>query len=118
MTSILDSVKRMLSGIEADYHDFDDELIMFINSALSDIRLLGVGPETGFSITSADETWSDLLGDDIKLLQNVPELVTLKAKLVFDPPANSFTVSALEERIKKLEWLIAVIHDEVRLRKL
>lgn len=114
MDSILNSVKAMLSGIEANYTDFDTELIMFINSALSDIRLLGVGPNTGFKITSATEKWSDLLGDDEDLMQNVPEIVYLKTKLVFDPPSNSFTIAMIEDKIKKLEWLLTVIHDETR----
>lgn len=114
MSSILTSIKQMLGGIEPSNTDFDTELIFHINSALSDLRLIGVGPKTGFSITGTSETWSDFIGDSIALQKNVPTLVMLKVKLIFDPPSNSFTISAITDQINKLEWFCTINDDELR----
>ena len=55
--SILSTIKRLLGGnIEGNY--FDDELIIDINSVLSILTQLGVGPKDGFVITKdGEEDW-------------------------------------------------------------
>lgn len=105
VSSILDSVKKM-QGISSDDTNFDDELIMHINGALMIMTQLGVGPASGFSITSKDQTWEQLLQGrkDLDLVFNA---VYLRVRLIFDPPANSFLVTAIERQIKEYDWRIS-----------
>lgn len=105
MVSILDSIKQML-GISNDDTNFNDELIMFINGALMVMTQLGVGPSQGFSITSAKNTWAELLGNR-KDLDVVRSDIYLRVRLIFDPPTNSFLVAAIEKQIVEYDWRIA-----------
>ena len=66
MNSILTAIKKRL-GIDGEYDHFDDDLIMDINSVLSILCQLGVGPSSGFSIEGACEEWSDFVPDLSKL---------------------------------------------------
>ena len=52
MESILTSIKKLL-GIAEDYNQFDQDLIMHINSVFSILNQLGVGPSEGFSISDS-----------------------------------------------------------------
>ena len=49
MESILTSIKKLL-GITEEYEQFDQDIIIHINSVLSVLTQLGVGPTKGFSI--------------------------------------------------------------------
>ena len=51
MENILDSIKKLLGIDEADLN-FDQELIMHINSVFMVLNQLGVGPVGGFKISS------------------------------------------------------------------
>jgi hypothetical protein len=95
-------------GISNDDTNFNDELIMFINGALMVMTQLGVGPSQGFSITSAKNTWKELLGDR-KDLDAVRSDVFLRVRLIFDPPINSFLVTAIEKQIAEYDWRIAAL---------
>jgi hypothetical protein len=66
MDSMLITIKRLLGISETDEH-FDIDVITNINSTLVKVQQLGIGPSTGFRITSKDEEWSDLLGDRLDL---------------------------------------------------
>ena len=63
MESILTSIKQML-GIPEEYDHFDPDLIMHINSVLSILTQIGVGPSEGFQIEDDLATWEDFLDDD------------------------------------------------------
>ena len=106
--SILDSIKAM-HGIESADTSFDKELIMHINGALMVMTELGVGPLAGYSITSKDQTWTEFLQGrtDLDLVFND---VHLRVKLIFDPPQNSFLVTAIERQIKEYDWRIEAWH--------
>lgn len=105
MDSILQSIKKEL-GPGAEHTYFDDEIIMEINSALSDLASLGVGPEEGFYIEDDSATWEEFIGDFPKpnLLNNVKRYVYLSVKLIFDPPANASVLKSYENALAKLEW--------------
>lgn len=45
--SILTSIKKLL-GIDENYKHFDPDLVMHINSVLSILMQIGVGPAEGF----------------------------------------------------------------------
>ena len=102
MESILTSIKQML-GITAEYTQFDNELIMHINSAFLSLTQLGVGPAEGFMITGADETWGDFIEDNIQL-QAAKTCMYLKVKLVFDPPLSSSLEASMTRQIAEFEW--------------
>lgn len=106
MESILTSIKKLLGPAE-EYDHFDTDIIIHINSALSYLTQLGVGPTKGFSIQDANDTWDEFIGEDSRLNQ-VKTYIYLRVKLVFDPPSNSAVIKSMEEEIEKLEWLINV----------
>ena len=100
--SILKSIRGML-GPDEDYEYFDKQIIPHINAAFSRLCRLGVGPETPFRITGAEETWDEFI--DSGYQEEVKEYVFLKVKTVFDTSTISSSVlSAYNERIKELEW--------------
>lgn len=107
--SILDSTKAAL-GIVPEYTAFDNQVIMYINTAFSVLHQLGVGPDDGFMIEDSSTTWDELTGGS-KLLNMVITYVHLSVKLMFDPPMNSFATTAMKEQQKELEWRINVQVD-------
>lgn len=107
MASILDSVKQSL-GIVPDYEHFDDQLIMFINSVFPVLYELGVGPDDGFEIEDNTALWSDYLGSG-KLLNQVKSYMFIKVKLLFDPPASSFAIEAMNKMAQEHEWRIMAL---------
>lgn len=110
--SILLTVKDMI-GPSIDYGVFDSQLVMQINSFLNVLTQLGVGPQSGFEITGADETWQDLLGDQEKLLNMCKSYISIRTRLVFDPPTSSFVIDALKKNADELEWRIYIMVQEM-----
>lgn len=110
MDSILDTIKQMLQ-ISADCDSFDGELIVHINSALSVLNRLGVGPKNGFSIRDNTATWADFIGSNEKF-GIVKEYIYIKVKMLFDPPLSSFVAESMKETAKEYEWRITEITDE------
>ena len=100
--SILITTKRLL-GIEADYIQFDPDIVVAINSAFTNLQQIGVVPETGFSITGDSEVWTDFLGDrtDIELVKTY---IYLKTRMVFDPPQTGYLLDAIKSQILEIEW--------------
>lgn len=109
MDSILTSIKALL-GIAEEYEQFDQQIIMHINTVFTILSQLGVGPEEPFSILDKSITWSDF---DTKghSLESIKTYIYLRVKSYFDPPANSFTMDALDKQAKELEWRMMVITD-------
>lgn len=107
--SILNSVKKMLN-LQPDYTVFDLDIIMHINSVFSTLHQLGVGPTDGFEITDNVPTWDSFTLGDVRY-NMVKSYVYKKVRLVFDPPSNSFTVTALEKQIAEDEWRLNVIRE-------
>lgn len=102
MDSILLSVKKLL-GIDSEYTQFDQDIIMFINMAFSTLYQLGVGPEEGFMITGESETLQDFIGDNTTLFESVKVYLYLRTKILFDPPTSSYVLEAYKEQIRELE---------------
>ena len=102
MESILESIKKLL-GVSAEDDSFDAEIIMHINTAISILTQLGVGPIDGFQIHGPIETWENFIGvrKDMDLIKGY---IFNRVRLIFDTPANSFLVRAIEEQIKEFEW--------------
>ena len=104
-TSILNTIKHMLA-VTVEETAFDVDIVVGINSAMMFLSQIGVGPD-GFVISDADDNWSDLLGDATNL-ESVKSYVYLKTRLLFDPPATSFVLSAMQTQIAELEWRLAI----------
>lgn len=103
MDSVLLSIKKLLGVHDAPY--YDDELIMFINSALQNLMQIGVGNQTGFKITNENDTWSSIIGSRLDL-ESIKSYVFIKTKLLFDPPASSVLMETLLKQSTELEWRI------------
>ena len=106
MESILTSIKKLL-GIEEDYVHFDADIIMHINSVLSILTQLGVGPSEGYSIKDANATWDEFITNPAKL-ELVKSYVYLKVRLMFDPPSSSSAIESMKQLINELEFRIIV----------
>lgn len=110
--SILKTIKEALGIKDETYTIFDKDIILAINSAISTLTQLGVGPENGFNITGYDETWADLLTNSEKnKLEFVKTCIHLKTRLVFDPPSSSFVLDSIKNQISELEWRLNVAVD-------
>ncbi len=111
--NILASVKKICNVLEDDT-SFDQELILFINSALMVIMQEWHGMDHAFRLEDGTETWDDLLGEDTDY-EGVKELIGLKVKLMFDPPSNSAVIQAMNDQIKDLEWRLYLWKDNNRI---
>ena len=109
MESILTSIKKLL-GIEEEYTQFDNDIIMHINSVFLNLTQLGVGPAEGFLIEDDTATWEDFIGDSNQL-QAVKSYMYLKVKLLFDPPLSSSVIESTNRMIAELEWRLNVAVD-------
>jgi hypothetical protein len=110
-TSILTSVKKNL-GIDAAYTVFDHDILTYINGTFSTLTQLGVGPVNGYAIEDETPTWSDFIEDDDPRYNSVKTYVTLKVRMLFDPPVTSYLLDAMTKQIEELEWRISVYREE------
>lgn len=104
--SILNTIKQML-GLSAEDDSFDLDVMVLINAAFMSLQQMGVGPEGGFTINSAEDSWQDFMADD-RLYMGVREYIYLKVRLVFDPPTSSSVADAMKKSVEELEWRLLV----------
>lgn len=107
--SILNSTKKIL-GLDAAYTPFDLDVITHINAAFSILNQLGVGPEASFFIEDDTALWADF-GVPANQLHLVKTYVYLKVRILFDPPATSYLVTAANDQIKEYEWRLNVFRE-------
>lgn len=107
--SILVTIKKLL-GIDSSYTEFDQDIVIHINSVFSILQQLGVGPDTGFHITGDTETWSQFTNNDSEI-QNVISYMYMSVRLLFDPPTNSTILKSYQDLIKEYEWRLNVAVD-------
>ena len=109
-SSILKSVKLNL-GLSPDYTPFDHDIVIFINSALSAMEQLGIGPVGGYFIEDETNAWDELLipNNQLHLLKTI---LYLRVRMLFDPPETSFHIQAMNEQIAQFEWRISVMREE------
>lgn len=115
MDSILTSIKKLL-GIAEDYEHFDQDLIIHINSVLSVLTQLGVGPSEGFSIEDENATWNDFIPED-KRLSSIRSYVYMKVKLLFDPPLSSSVMESMNRMISEFEWRLNIAAEPTQSNK-
>lgn len=107
--SILGSIKKLLGINECD--DFDQDIIIHINSSISILRQLGVGSSKNFIVTSEKETYTEYLGNDSEEISMVKQYLYCKVRKIFDPPTSGSVMSAIEEQIKELEFRLNIQVD-------
>ena len=112
MESILTSIKKLL-GIAEEYTHFDSDLIIHINSVLSILTQIGVGPAEGFSIKDESSVWEDFVPENSKW-ELIKSYTYMKVKLLFDPPLSSAVIESTNRIISELEWRIQVAADPVK----
>jgi len=105
VSSILTDTKKAL-GITEDYEIFDLDLKMHINSVLSILVQLGIGPSQGFTISDKTALWTDFVTDD--RLVSVQTYVYLRVRLLFDPPQTSYLQQVIKEQYQELEYRLSV----------
>lgn len=105
---ILTSIKKLL-GIYKENTDFDTDILIHINSVITILNQLGIGPDEGFTVDE-DTTWNDYLDDNTKI-NSVKSYIYLKVKLIFDPPMSSAIKEANKQMIDELEWRLNLYHE-------
>ena len=104
--SIVNSVKRSLD-IAPDDPSFDTVLLMHINSVFSDLYQIGLGAygSDEFVVTGPNDVWASAFKDQ-KNINMIKSYVTLRLRLLFDPPQAGFTTNNFQAQIDKMEWRI------------
>lgn len=103
--SILNTIKKLL-GLPEDINDFDQDVIIGINTTFGILAQIGVGPSTGFLITDDSSTWNDYIPEG-KNLEMIKTYVYMKTKMQFDPPQSSAVSEAMNKILAETEWRIA-----------
>lgn len=106
MGSILEDTKKQL-GLDPDADGFDPELIIHINSVLSDLTQLGVGPDAGYAITDDTKTWAQFMGTDARL-NSAQAYMFLCVKMLFDPPQTGYLLTSYEKLKEEAAWRLTV----------
>lgn len=112
MESILDSVKKQI-GITPECTDFDDNLIMHINSVFFILAQLGIGPAEQFFIKDNTAIWTDFI-PEYSNLEAVKSYMYLKVQLLFDPPTSSAIADAKNRQISEFEWRLNVAAESMK----
>lgn len=107
--SILQSTKKLL-GIIDDYSAFDQDIIVFINSAFSTLAQLGVGPKEGFVIQDESTDWDEFIAGRTDI-ESVKSYIYMKVRMAFDPPQSSAAIESMKQMISEAEWRLNVTCD-------
>jgi hypothetical protein len=108
--SILTSTKKSL-GMDESYTAFDEDIIMHINSAFTNLNDIGIGPDEGFMIEDKNPTWDQFIGTSLRL-NSVKNYVWLYTKLAFDPPDRSFVIEALETQLEEVFGRLSIRREQ------
>lgn len=108
--SILHDLKQLI-GQEWDDPTFDLDIKIHVNTQFFELKQIGVGPEEGFRVDSAETLWTAFLPDNPVALAAVKDLIYIRTRLIFDPPQNGFLVTNLQEQANRLEWRLMVEFD-------
>lgn len=105
MKNILETVKKLI-GIPKEDTSFDVDIIIYINSTLVILSQLGLSEADKLPVVDEFTDWTNLLADRTDL-EIVKSYISMKTKLMFDPPTSSVAMEALNRTIAEMEWRIA-----------
>lgn len=95
MGTVLEDVKKYV-GLASENTEFDEDILMFTNGALSILTQAGVGPKTGMSADNTT-TWESF-SQETTVKNLLKQFVTIKVKLAFDPNSlSSFVLKSYED---------------------
>jgi hypothetical protein len=111
--SILKSTKKILN-IGVDDTSFDQDILTHINSALSHLQQLGIGPEVGFVIEDENAEWSDFLNEQVPLpiVSAVKTNIYLRVRSVFDPPQMPHVMTAMQAQLLESDTRLNILREE------
>jgi len=109
--SILKATKKTL-GIPDTHLEFDDMILMHINSAFSALNQIGVGPALGFAIEDDSAVWDDL-ELPLNQLGMAKDYIFLKVKVLFDPPTTSFLLEATNKQLEEHLDRLSIFREEL-----
>lgn len=108
--SILTTIKKLL-GLSEEYTAFDTDVIVHINTVLTNLIQMGIGPINGFMIEDSTKKWSDFVPNDkLLFVQQLISYVYIKVRLLFDPPANTNLIDSLKANALELEFRLYSEH--------
>lgn len=107
--SILELTKKNVN-VSIDDDSFDLDIITAINTTFFTLNQLGIGPEQPFEIAGKQELWADFFGSDPKM-NSVKSYMHLSVRLLFDPPATSFGLTAMEKQVDQLGWRLNIARE-------
>lgn len=101
--SILETI-RTYCGLPAEDDCFDGEFLILTNGVIFELEQLGVNPN-GFVLSTKDQLWKDYIGtrEDLEVVKSY---ICISVRLTFDPPGNSFLITALQQQLEKYAWRI------------
>lgn len=111
--SVLTSTKKIL-GIPDEHTAFDLDIITHLNSSFATLEQIGVIDPPGFYIEDLRKTWGVFPATDQSLRNMCKTYVFLCCKLLFDPPATSFHLTAMQEAKKEHEWRLHVKAEDLK----
>lgn len=117
--SILTTIKEGL-GIVDEYTAFDNQIIMHINSVFMILNQIGIGPDSGFMIQDKADAWSEFIKEedwDGELFNLVRTYVTLKVKMIWDPPSSNVVSEVYQKQIEEFEYRLNLRSEEIKLLK-
>lgn len=110
--SILEDIREAV-GLARDSRDFDVDLIMHTNIALSILNQNGIG--NIISISDISQTWADLKDplaiEGNKVFHMIPGYIKLSVKMMFDPPPPS-AVDYYSQSINEILWRMKIAYEE------
>lgn len=107
--SLLEDV-REFCDIETGSSVFDVSLCICINTALAILSDNGIDNPPAVKDTTSQ--WTDIIPVG-KYFEDVKSYVCIKAKLLFDPPANSNIFNALSATADEALWRVSRRTDEI-----
>lgn len=108
MDSILNTAKKLITGLTPEDTTFDDDLVIHVNSTLNILSQLGAG-DSNFQIEGAGETWDEFTTKPY--LNLCKSYLALKVKMLFDPPSTGPMAEASERQLDELEKRISYVAD-------
>lgn len=110
--SILNSIKKLLN-IPIEEKAFDADIIIHINSVISSLLQIGIGPKDGYRISDENDLWEDYIPEESNI-DYIKTYIYLRVKMIFDPPLNSSVLQSLNETIRELEWRLHINYESTK----
>lgn len=108
--SILNTVKKSC-GLTDEYGVYDQDILVLINSAILELSQNGIGPADGFQVSDAVAVWEDFIGD-FPNAGAVASYISIKVRILFDPPTSSFVLDAFKKQLDELIWRLNLEADK------